>query len=385
MPGVGHFGQAARTSRPPGWAPRCARSAARGRPVMGICLGLQLFFESSEEAPEARGLGLLPGRVRPVRDRPAGAPRRVGPGGADRRGARHPVLAGVFRGEPQFFYHVHSYHPAGLPTATCSPPATTAAVFPTLVGPRQRARRAVPPGEVAARRASSCSTPSRGGARDHRSGSRWWISTCCGVRARRLECLVLRRGGRRTLPRLVGDGARAHRAGRDAARGGPAGAGGGDRPRARAAVQPEPGRDLLSAPARRGGAGPGVRRLRRAGRDGRHRRGARSTSSGSVPTEAGGGSPGRASARALDDVVALLGRAAPARSRTCFGYASPPHHPLPRRGRRPGGEGRALRARCATPAIRWSRRRATTPRGPTSSSSSTSPPATRRVAPRSTW
>ena len=85
-------------------ADRPRRRGARGgagaaRPVMGICLGLQLFFATSAEAPEAPGLGLLPGRVVRFDDRPARAARRLGAGGADgRRARRHPVLA---RGVPR--------------------------------------------------------------------------------------------------------------------------------------------------------------------------------------------------------------------------------------------------------------------------------------------
>jgi glutamine amidotransferase len=40
----------------------------RGTPFLGICLGLQLFFEESEESPGVRGLGLLPGKIRRIPD-----------------------------------------------------------------------------------------------------------------------------------------------------------------------------------------------------------------------------------------------------------------------------------------------------------------------------
>ena len=64
VPGVGNFGQGSRTLASTGLADAVREVAGAGRPVMGICLGLQLFFEVSEEAPDARGMGLLPGRVR---------------------------------------------------------------------------------------------------------------------------------------------------------------------------------------------------------------------------------------------------------------------------------------------------------------------------------
>jgi glutamine amidotransferase len=134
MPGVGHFGQASRTLETTGLGAAVREAAARGQAVMGICLGLQLFFAASAEAPEARGLGILPGNV--VRfDTGLPVPHvgwaRVDPTPA---GRRHPVLGAVFAGEPQFFYHVHSYHPAGLPDEQVLATGTYERVFPTLVG-----------------------------------------------------------------------------------------------------------------------------------------------------------------------------------------------------------------------------------------------------------
>ena len=134
MPGVGHFGQAARTLESTGLGPAVRDAAARGHPVMGICLGLQLFFGSSAEAPDVRGLGILPGSVVRFETRlpvPHVGWARVDPTEA---GARHPVIAGVFRGEPRFFYHVHSYHPAGLAGNHVLATGTYEAVFPTIVG-----------------------------------------------------------------------------------------------------------------------------------------------------------------------------------------------------------------------------------------------------------
>jgi len=67
LPGVGHFGEAMRRIRAAGLdrAVRAARDG--GVPVLGICLGLQLLFEESEEAPGVAGLALLPGEVRRLR------------------------------------------------------------------------------------------------------------------------------------------------------------------------------------------------------------------------------------------------------------------------------------------------------------------------------
>jgi imidazole glycerol-phosphate synthase subunit HisH len=64
LPGVGHFGEAMRRIRAAGLDRTVAEAREEGRPVLGICLGLQLLFEESEESPGVAGLGLLPGPVR---------------------------------------------------------------------------------------------------------------------------------------------------------------------------------------------------------------------------------------------------------------------------------------------------------------------------------
>ncbi len=63
LPGVGSFSEAARRLEESGLGPAIREAAARGAGVLGICLGMQLLFESSTEGGESRGLGLLPGRV----------------------------------------------------------------------------------------------------------------------------------------------------------------------------------------------------------------------------------------------------------------------------------------------------------------------------------
>ncbi len=63
LPGQGHFGQAMRSFRTSGFEPLLRRHLEAGRPFLGICVGLQLLMEGSEEAPDDPGLGLLPGRV----------------------------------------------------------------------------------------------------------------------------------------------------------------------------------------------------------------------------------------------------------------------------------------------------------------------------------
>jgi imidazole glycerol-phosphate synthase subunit HisH len=134
VPGVGNFGQGSRTLASTGLGEAVREVAHAGRPVLGICLGLQLFFEMSEEAPDARGIGLLPGRVRRF-STDLQVP-HVGWAQVDltEPGRRHPVLASAFGGSAQFFYHVHSYYPTALPDRAVLGTGDYGGIFPTLVG-----------------------------------------------------------------------------------------------------------------------------------------------------------------------------------------------------------------------------------------------------------
>ena len=68
LPGVGAFEDAARKLRESGLGEVVRREAAAGKPLLGICLGMQLLFERSYEYGEHEGLGLIPGSVRPIAD-----------------------------------------------------------------------------------------------------------------------------------------------------------------------------------------------------------------------------------------------------------------------------------------------------------------------------
>ncbi len=63
LPGVGHFGQLMRTLASRGLLAPIRQAICGGVPLLGICLGLQALFASSAEAPEDRGLDILPGTV----------------------------------------------------------------------------------------------------------------------------------------------------------------------------------------------------------------------------------------------------------------------------------------------------------------------------------
>jgi glutamine amidotransferase len=105
LPGVGAFGDAMHELEGRGLIAPLHRAIDAGVPLLGICLGYQLFFEESEESPGVAGLGVLPGRV--IRFPPDVKIPHMG--WNDARFLRsHPVLAGVE--ESSFFYFVHSYY-----------------------------------------------------------------------------------------------------------------------------------------------------------------------------------------------------------------------------------------------------------------------------------
>lgn len=108
VPGQGHFADGARAiASERGEALRA--HVASGRPYLGLCLGMQLLFESSEEAPGLAGLGLFAGKVvrfEAGRDEVPGVPRKVPHMGWNEVLAPvHPLF------EPRaWFYFVHSFH-----------------------------------------------------------------------------------------------------------------------------------------------------------------------------------------------------------------------------------------------------------------------------------
>ena len=105
MPGVGAFGDAMDELERRGLVEPLRKAIGKGLPFLGICLGYQLLFESSEESPGVDGLAVLPGRV--IRFPPGVKIPHMG--WNDARFERpHPVLEEV--GEGSFFYFVHSYY-----------------------------------------------------------------------------------------------------------------------------------------------------------------------------------------------------------------------------------------------------------------------------------
>lgn len=115
LPGVGAFGDAAGKLRASGLDRALEREASSGKPVLGICLGMQLLLEKSLEFGDHTGLGLIPGSVGPIREvcgeglkvPHIGWNRLIFPAGREksRLYARTP--------EGAFVYFVHSYHASG--------------------------------------------------------------------------------------------------------------------------------------------------------------------------------------------------------------------------------------------------------------------------------
>lgn len=103
LPGVGAFPEAMRHLERSGLREQLIERAAAGVPVLGICLGMQLLFESSTEHEGAEGLGILPGAVTRL-----DSPRLPHIGWNLVRFARSSALTEGL-GEAAAFYHVHSF------------------------------------------------------------------------------------------------------------------------------------------------------------------------------------------------------------------------------------------------------------------------------------
>ena len=66
LPGVGAFGDCMKNFKASGLVDAVLRAVKNGKPVMGICVGLQIMFEGSDESPGVAGLGIFKGRVRKI-------------------------------------------------------------------------------------------------------------------------------------------------------------------------------------------------------------------------------------------------------------------------------------------------------------------------------
>jgi glutamine amidotransferase len=106
LPGVGAFGDCMRKLRERGMDGACREAFLSGKPFLGVCVALQVIFETSEESPGVEGLGLMPGEVVRFAVDDLKVPHI---GWNEVSLVRdHPVLQGL---DGEAFYFVHSYYP----------------------------------------------------------------------------------------------------------------------------------------------------------------------------------------------------------------------------------------------------------------------------------
>lgn len=103
IPGVGAFGDGMNNLRP--FVPKIREFLASDLPLLGICLGSQMFFEGSEESPTVKGLGLMRGKVVKISTK-LRLP-HIGWNSLEIRKKACPLFRGIDKG---FAYFLHSYH-----------------------------------------------------------------------------------------------------------------------------------------------------------------------------------------------------------------------------------------------------------------------------------
>ena len=112
LPGVGAFGDAASKLKESGLADVVISEAQKGKPIMGICLGMQLLLEKSYEYGEHEGLGLIKGEIRPISDvipKDLKIP-HIGWNALKLKGEKSPIFKYLNDGD--FVYFVHSFYGA---------------------------------------------------------------------------------------------------------------------------------------------------------------------------------------------------------------------------------------------------------------------------------
>ncbi len=120
LPGVGAFGDAMKRLEDYGLIPVIKDEIAKGKPFFGICLGLQLLYEGSDESPQVPGIGALKGMIRKI---PVGEYKKIPHMGWN--SLEFPNRGRLFEGidEGAYVYFVHSYYLEAADretvTATC--------------------------------------------------------------------------------------------------------------------------------------------------------------------------------------------------------------------------------------------------------------------------
>lgn len=139
LPGVGAFGDAAEKLRQSGLAEVVCEVAKSGKPIMGICLGMQLLLEKSFEYGEHEGLGLIKGEIRPITDVISADLKvpHIGWNALQFHGKKHPLFKYLNEGDCVYF--VHSYYGANcedavIATAEYGAPLTAAVAKDNVMG-----------------------------------------------------------------------------------------------------------------------------------------------------------------------------------------------------------------------------------------------------------
>lgn len=106
LPGVGAFGSAMECLNKSGLSDAVKEIAKKNTPLLGICLGLQLMFEESEESPDVKGLGLFKGKIVKIPDTGLKIPHMGWNSITLTKGSK--ILNNI--GDNPFVYFVHSYY-----------------------------------------------------------------------------------------------------------------------------------------------------------------------------------------------------------------------------------------------------------------------------------
>lgn len=129
LPGVGAFANGMHNLAERGLGESIRAYAASGRPLLGICVGMQILFEVGEEFGETRGLGILRGRITKL---PAAVKLpQMGWNLVEPVRQDHPIFTGLT--EPYYAYFVHSFAADGVEPADVAAVTDYGRVFPSVV------------------------------------------------------------------------------------------------------------------------------------------------------------------------------------------------------------------------------------------------------------
>jgi len=134
LPGVGAFGDCVRSLAKSGMWDDVVAWAKSEKPFFGICVGFQMLFDSSEEAPGEKGLGIFAGEVRKFSEKHHLKIPQIGWNDVTVRQPDAPLLAGISTGD--FVYFVHSYYAAPKDTSIIALESTYGDTFTAAVARR---------------------------------------------------------------------------------------------------------------------------------------------------------------------------------------------------------------------------------------------------------